>query len=725
MKGDSVSTAVLMNEEPHSPALQQPPRALPDRADAQSEARELREALEAGQVGHWSLDLADYELVTCATCREHYGRDPAESFSYAQLLDLIHTDDLARMQAAVQASIAEGVDYAIDYRVLTPAGDVRWVNVRGRVLRDAQGQAVRMTGICQDISERMADEGRRQALLALSDRIRDLADPAELAYAAAEILGRHLQVSRAGYGLVDTFNETITIERDWNAPGIQTLAGVLHFRQYGSYIERLKRGETVIIADAELDPTTASTAQALKRISAQAFVNMPVNEEGGMVALLYLNHAERREWHPADLELVREVAQRTRMAVERRRAEQRLRALTVSLEQQVETRTRALLDTEEALRQAQKMEAVGQLTGGVAHDFNNLLTVIRSSTDLLGRPNLASERRQRYVEAISEAVNRATRLTGQLLAFARRQNLKPEAFDVGASVTAVIGMLHTLVGSRVHIDLQLQDGDCFIHADPSQFDTALINMAVNARDAMEGHGQVSIKVAKIETIPGQQAAKGPFIAVAITDTGAGIDTRDLQRIFEPFFTTKAFGEGTGLGLSQVFGFARQSGGDVQVHSAAGQGATFTLYLPSVGADRVSPAAVTELAQVSGGGVCVLVVEDNEEVGAFAAESLLELGYAPVWVTSAERALSELAAVPGRFDVVFTDVVMPGISGIELATRLGRLYPQLPVVLTSGYSHVLEETGQAGFELLHKPYSVDQLSRVLGQAAKGQRHSSLL
>nr|WP_260524643.1 ATP-binding protein [Pseudomonas sp. MWU16-30317] len=709
--------------DPSNPAQQGSPSA--QTAALQASVLELREALEAGDVGHWSLDLASEILTTSATCREHYRRGPDEAFSYAQLVAAVHVDDRERRQAALQASVVGGSDYRIDYRLFTPAGELRWINVRGRTLRDAQGQALRITGISQDITERMAEEGRRQALAQLSDRIRDLADPAELAYAAAEILGRHLEVSRAGYGLVDTFNETITIERDWNAPRIKTLAGVLRFRDYGSYIEPLKRGETIVIADAEKDPMTAATAAALKAISAQAFVNMPVNEEGGMVALLYLNHAEQRVWHPADLALVREVAHRTRMAVERRRAEHRLRALTASLEQQVESRTRALLDTEEALRQAQKMEAVGQLTGGVAHDFNNLLTVIRSSTDLLGRPNLAPERRQRYVEAISETVNRATRLTGQLLAFARRQTLKPEAFDVGASVSAVIGMLNTLVGSRVNIDLQLPDEVCFIHADPSQFDTALINMAVNARDAMAGQGRVTITVAKVDAIPGQHAAKGQFVAVAISDTGAGIDPADLARIFEPFFTTKAFGDGTGLGLSQVFGFARQSGGDVQVHSVPGQGATFTLYLPSVQARTATEAVIGELAQVSGGGVCVLVVEDNEEVGAFAAESLLELGYAPVWVKSAERALVELTSAPGRFDVVFSDVVMPGINGIELATRIGELFPQLPVILTSGYSHVLEESGLAGFELLHKPYSVDQLSRVLGQATKGQRHSSLL
>ena len=708
-----MSTAVPMNDAQHS--------ILPTVADGRE--AELHEALEAGQVGHWSLDLATTTLTTSATCRGHFGRDPRAPFSQAQLLEAIHADDRAAMHAAVRASVHNGIDYDIDHRLLAPDGELRWVNVRGRTVFDGQGRALRITGISQDITDRMREHGRRQALVALSDRIRDLADPAELAYAAAEILGHHLQVSRVGYGLVDTAEETITIERDWNAPGIQTLAGVLRFRDYGTYIEHLKRGETVIIANAERDPLTAPSADALKAIDAQAFVNMPVNEEGGMVALLYINHAEPRAWHPADLAFVGEVAQRTRMAVERRRAEQRLRALTASLEQQVEQRTRALLEAEAALRQAQKMEAVGQLTGGVAHDFNNLLTVIRSSTDLLARPNLPPERRERYVQAISETVNRATRLTGQLLAFARRQTLTPEAFDVAASVTSVLDMLHTLVGSRIEIDLRLPSSPCFVHADPSQFDTALVNMAVNARDAMGGQGVLTIEVALATNVPGHEIARGEFVTVSLSDTGAGIEDEDMARIFEPFFTTKAFGEGTGLGLSQVFGFARQSGGDVQVRSPAGQGATFTLYLPSVaGADASAPEP-GGLRQAAGGGLCVLIVEDNEEVGAFAAESLLELGHAPVWVTSGERALAELARAPRRFEVVFADVVMAGINGIELATRIGKRYPEVPVVLTSGYSHVLEESGAAGFELLHKPYSVDQLSQVLQQALQSRRRAS--
>jgi PAS domain S-box-containing protein len=375
----------------------------------------------------------------------------------------------------------------------------------------------------------------------------------------------------------------------------------------------------------------------------------------------------------------------------------------------------------EALRQSQKMEAFGQLTGGVAHDFNNLLTVIRSSTDLLMRPTLTEERRIRYVSAISETVDRAARLTAQLLAFARRQALQPEVFSVCENVDAISGMMSTLSGSRIDTVIQLPDLPCCVNADPSQFDTALVNMVANARDAMMGEGRLTITVRSVESMPSVRlhpALTGPFVAVSITDTGTGIAATQLEQIFEPFYTTKSVGEGTGLGLSQVFGFAKQSGGEIAVASELGKGTTFTLYLP-----RVSEAGWTsgqELADSpleDGHGTCVLIVEDNSDVGTFAVQALTELGFRTVLTASAHQAMAELESDADRFDVVFSDVVMPGMTGIEFAHQLARRYPQLPVVLTSGYSHVLADTGSDGFELLHKPYSLDQLSRALRKVVR--------
>jgi PAS domain S-box-containing protein len=377
------------------------------------------------------------------------------------------------------------------------------------------------------------------------------------------------------------------------------------------------------------------------------------------------------------------------------------------------------LRSEELLRQAHKMEAVGQLTGGVAHDFNNLLTIIRSSVDLLARPDLPEARRARYVQAISDTVDRATKVTGQLLAFARRQPLDPEVFDVNERITSVAELVRGLVGPSVNIGTRAPQSPCAVEADIAQFETALVNLAVNARDAMDGRGELTIEVERVSKIPpvrGHPGASGDFVAVTVRDNGSGIAPQHLQSVFEPFFTTKGVGKGTGLGLSQVYGFAKQSGGEIDVESRPGDGAAFTLYLPRT---LKAPAAEAEPDEprapgLAARGARVLVVEDNLEVGAFSTGMLHDLGYRTTWVTNAREALERLQE-ERSFDVVFSDVVMPGVSGVELAQSIRSHYPDLPVVLTSGYSHVLAEEGRHGFALLAKPYSAESLARTLSSA----------
>ena len=377
----------------------------------------------------------------------------------------------------------------------------------------------------------------------------------------------------------------------------------------------------------------------------------------------------------------------------------------------------SLAKAEDALRQSQKLEAIGQLTGGVAHDFNNLLTVIKSSVELLKRPNLSNDRRTRYISAISDTVDRAAEVTAQLLAFARRQALKPAVFFTCDSVRSLAGMIETLVGPQIEIVLDLPEQNNFIRADPNQFDIALVNMALNARDAMQAGGRLTLRVCAVKQLPAvrtHHAVAGDYVAVSITDTGCGIPPEHLEHVFEPFFTTKGVGKGTGLGLSQVFGFAKQSGGEIIVASRIGQGSTFTLYLPRVAKPDEPQQIVQPNALVEGHGTVVLVVEDNVDVANFTIQSLADFGYLPILAHDAQEALAELAKGIVRFDVVFSDVVMPGMSGVELGQEIKRLYPEVPVVLTSGYSHVLAENGASGFELLHKPYSVEQLSRLLQQ-----------
>ncbi len=397
-----------------------------------------------------------------------------------------------------------------------------------------------------------------------------------------------------------------------------------------------------------------------------------------------------------------------------RRSEERLRDLNATLEQRVAREVDERTVAEEAMRQSQKMEAVGQLTGGVAHDFNNLLTIIRSSVDLLRRPGLSEDRRRRYMDAVSDTVDRAAKLTGQLLAFARRQALTPEVLEVGERLRSLADMLDTVTGARIRLVRDLSDHPCFVEADVSQFETAVVNMAVNARDAMNGEGTMVLRLEGDQPMPqirGHARAPGPFIVVSITDTGTGIEPDHLDKIFEPFFTTKEVGKGTGLGLSQVFGFTKQSGGDVSVESQVGKGTTFRLYLPQVAASPSTKPHVEASDDVSGAGLRVLIVEDNIEVGRFASQILGDLGYVTTWAANGEEALDRLEGA-AAYDIVFSDVVMPGIGGVELAKRIRQRWPCLPVVLASGYSHALAQEGAHGFELLHKPYSADQLSRVL-------------
>ncbi|WP_343699190.1 PAS domain S-box protein [Caulobacter sp.] len=374
--------------------------------------------------------------------------------------------------------------------------------------------------------------------------------------------------------------------------------------------------------------------------------------------------------------------------------------------------------TREALTQAQKMEAIGRLTGGVAHDFNNLLTVIRSSAEFLGRAELDG-RWRKYVDAIASASERAALLTSQLLAFARRQPLQPESFNTVTRLEGLRQIIAASAGSSIAVDIALGADALWIKADPGQFDTAVINMVVNARDAMPDGGTITVRASATEGVPavrGHAAAAGQFVAISIADTGTGMSAETLGHIFEPFFTTKPINQGTGLGLSQVYGFAKQSRGEVAVDSREGQGSTFTLYLP-VTTTREEKPAPREADERPFKPLRILLVEDNLEVGQFAAGMLEEMGHTVTRVGDAQAALEALEVGADRFDLVFSDVVMPGASGVELGRTVRTRWPSLAVILTSGYSHVLAEEAGHGFPLLRKPYTLDSLIDILRNAGR--------
>jgi len=682
---------------------------------AQESERQKRIVLETINEGYYRLDR-EWRFVDVNRVFQEMTGKPREEILGQRVWDIFPE----AQGASDYEVVASDQPAAVYERYSRPIG--RWFEVT--VSRSDAG----VETYFRDIDDRKRAEARQAALVELGDRLRDLAaaTDADIAELAAATIGQTLGLLRVGYAVTSIDDDTAVVERDWVAgPKVARSAGIYRVSDWGSYLDPLRSGETVLIDALLSDPRTAGAAEGWKAWRAQAAAFVPLMQDGQLSAYMFLHADTPHHWTSDEVQFVSSVLDRAWAAVRRLRADAAVRELNAGLETLVQERTRALLAAEEQLRQAQKMEAIGQLTGGVAHDFNNLLTIIRSSVEFLRRPNLSEERRVRYMDAITDTVSRAAKLTGQLLAFARRQALKPEVFDVAERIRVITDMLRTIVGARIEIIIDITCGRCFVEADTSQFETALINMAVNARDAMDGEGRLTIAVRIQSTLPPLRrhgGSPGSFVAVSLADTGCGIPADKLPHVFEPFFTTKEIGKGTGLGLSQVYGFAKQSGGDVAIESKVGHGTTLTLFLPEVYSEPAGvEASVDMLAPEDGRGRRVLLVEDNKDVGAFSNQLLQDLGYDTRWAANAAEALQILEADTG-FDAVFSDVVMPGMSGVELGREVRRRWPGLPVVLTSGYSHVLAEEGRHGFELLQKPYAADELSRTLRQVMRRPQRS---
>ena len=382
---------------------------------------------------------------------------------------------------------------------------------------------------------------------------------------------------------------------------------------------------------------------------------------------------------------------------------------------------RELDKARQALFQSQKMEAVGQLTGGVAHDFNNLLTVILGGLDTVGRckPD-DTVRIRRALEMSRHAAERAANLTSRLLAFSRKQPLEPTSTNLNTLVRNMADILYRTLGEQIELESVLAPRVWPVEVDQNQLESAILNLAVNARDAMGGAGKLTIETQNTfldETFAARdsEVRPGQYVLVGVSDTGSGMTRETLDRVFEPFFTTKEAGRGTGLGLSMVYGFVKQSGGHVTIYSEPGQGTTVKLYFPRAGLEQEAlddesnpeypPASEDEF---------VLVVEDNPDVRAFSVMSLTELGYQVLQAPDAERALAILRS-DAKIDLLFTDVVLPGETGRDLANEAARIRPGLPVLFTTGYSrNAIVHHGRldAGVQLLQKPFTFEQLaSRV--------------
>lgn len=623
-----------------------------------SEAR-LRGVLDSISDGFYAVDR-NWRLTEFNAAAERYfalERENLLGADYWTLIEKASDEFKAMLRAAMDGAPMVVFETQSLYR---PGHQVEL-----RIAPTEEGICVTLTDITDRLQTRARLEAavaeRTAALQASESRVRAMVETSHLFQGLMEIDGTLVDCNAASLTAIKARKEDVLGLKFWETPWFSGTDGVSDFIRVG--IVRVEAGEFVTHSAMSLNLPTGVRAFDLAL--------RPVRNEAGVV-----------------IAIVSEANEIT-----------------------------ARVKVEEELRQAQKLEAVGQLTGGVAHDFNNLLMVISGGLNMLAR-SPDEEKRDMLMTRMREAVDRGANLTKQLLAFSRRHQLSPESIRLPDYFAGMSDLLNRSLGVNVRVSVDVSADVAPVLADPNALQLAILNMAVNARDAMDHSGVVTIGARN-----GSPSDPGAAcVSISVADTGAGMSAEVRQRIFEPFFTTKETGKGSGLGLAQVHGFAEQSGGHIEVRSELGAGTTFTLILPrgeDVPASEPPPAVALEPAPPSGTGDALLV-EDDDNVAALTAEMLSHLGWRVTRVASAEAALG---AITNGLDVglVFSDVMMPGgKNGIELADALRERHVDLPIVLASGYTETVQRDAErAGLLLLSKPYNLDTLAAAI-DAARQQR-----
>ncbi|MDB5956393.1 PAS domain-containing protein [Ramlibacter sp.] len=619
--------------------------------------RLTRIATRLARLGAWTLDLPDYRMTwseeNCAIHDVPVGQQP----TLAQGLAMFEPEHRDRVMRLVEACATQGVPYEFEVPKYTAKGRRIWVRSIGEAVRDASGRIVRLQGAFQDITERkLAEDALRQkdALLHIAGRV-------------ARIGGWAIELPQQQF--------------IWSAEGMDIL-------ELG---QRRPRPRELLRLVDPLD-----RKRLVHAVAHCAITGTPFDLEARISTW-----RGRRSWvrvfGEADYD-AEGVVRRVQGAVQ-------------DISERVEM--------EERLRQAQRLDSLGQLTGGVAHDFNNLLTVILGNAEMLGE-NLADDAQLRpLAEMVTQAAQRGAELTQRLLAFARRQPLAPKPVDVSQLVAAMDTILRRALGSDIVVTYDDAADLWPALVDPVQLDNTLLNLCLNARDAMPRGGHLRISTGnrrRDEEAPAARAdlVAGHYVLLTVSDTGTGIAREHVARVFEPFFTTKDRGKGTGLGLAMAYGFVKQTGGHVEIDSQPGHGTTIRIYLPRAARASQAPTAPQPLSPAprAVAGSAVLLVEDDELVRRSARDQLLALGCVVLEARDGQQAL-EVLDRGEQVDLLFTDVVMPGMSGRELAARAVERRPGLPVLYTSGYAQDAIVHGgrlEAGVQLLSKPYRRDELAR---------------
>lgn len=625
--------------------------------ELQVSQRKLEQAQRIAHIGHWERNLETGSIMWSGEMHRIFGIPEKFGISLPQIAELLHEEDREHWRQVYVDAIRGKRSYELEYRIIRPDGELRYIYSRGEVSRNAVGWAVRVFGTAQDVTERKRTE---QAQRESEQRFRQMTETIDEVFWLTDVENyRVIYVSPA-------------FARVWGRP-CETLY------EYAS-----TWAEAIHPEDRDATVQAMLTQQVLGKYD----VNYRIVRPDGAVRWIHdrafpIQDAEGKVYRMAGV------------------------AKDITAQREME----------EQLRQSQKMEAVGLLAGGIAHDFNNLLAVIQLQTSLLLTTRELAPRLRKGMEEIMEASERAANLTRQLLTFSRREQKHAKDLNLAEIVDTTIKLLRRILGEEIALETRYSAALPPVHADPGMMEQVLMNLAINARDAMPRGGRLTVTLERIvadekrvAAHPGVEA--GAFVCLSVSDTGMGIAPAHLARIFEPFFTTKEKGEGTGLGLATVFGIVEQHGGWVEVASALGAGTTFRVYLPALEGAASASTEEIQPPPVRGGNECILLVEDDEILLGVARQTLEHVGYRVLAVPDATEALQVWRRESRDVSLLLTDLIMPGgMTGQELADRLVLEKPTVKVICTSGHSEqvVAQRLREdCGGSFLRKPYTARTL-----------------
>lgn len=635
-------------------------RKAQERELARSEER-FRLAQEGARMGTWDVDLVTGVTTWSDGLRALYGVGPDYPAGLEHIAALIHPDDRERITRGVMDAYERGVDFEFEFRMLPPEGGMRWILGRSSSLRDENGSLVRVLGVAVDITERKQAE---EELVRTEETLR-------LAQAAARLGAWDWNVVTDELSWAPAVYEIFGLDPASYEPSYETLSEYIHPDDRSAYEAEVRRalasGETYYECPCRIVRPSGETRWLSNR---GTIVRSADGSPQRMLGVTLDETGHRR------IE-----AERTKL----------------------ETR----------LRQAEKLEALGQLAGGVAHDFNNLLVAIRGYGELaLGRLRGGEEGVGDDIEEVLVAADRAAGLTRQLLAFGRRQVLNPEVLDLNDVVRRTVGLLQRVIGDNVELVTRLAKEPVVVKADRGQLEQVITNLAVNGRDAMPTGGVLTIKVAKA-------GLEHSDAVLSVTDEGSGIDPATASLIFEPFFTTKV-GEGTGLGLATVHGIVAQSGGQVVLETEPGRGSTFSVYLP-LSTEELSTSPRATLAGSSGGSETILLVEDDPAVRTIVSKMLAARGYEIIDAADGEEAILRFEERERPIHLVVSDLIMRGLGGRQTIDRIRGIEPSTKVLYMSGFTEdaIIRRGGLGpGTDFIQKPFSADELATRVRELLDG-------